>query len=337
VKSDNPLIDWRPAAGVPIPGRPGWTIERKLGEGGFGDVWLAYHKMTKRRRVFKFCYDVKLLRSLKHEFTISRVIQTLGKRDDIGIIQEIRLDEPPYFLESEWSTEGNIILWIEKSGGIGTVPLETRIQLVIDVAHALAAAHSVGVLHKDIKPGNILMNIMDGHPRPQLVDFGIGAVDPDALARLTISQMSQASASSSGPSGTQLYMPPECLGGGEWTTQGDIYSLGVVLYQLVVGDSPTALWHHRAPGHGWGRDIADELLREDIELCLDVDPTRRPNSAGELAGRLARLPERRREIEERKRAIAEEKKAEENEKKLRRMKLAFLERVMHFNGRPIRA
>jgi WD40 repeat protein/serine/threonine protein kinase/class 3 adenylate cyclase len=347
-KSDNPMNDWRPAAGVPIPERPGWILERKLGEGGFGDVWLATHKLTKQRRVFKFCYDVALLKSLKNEFRISRRLQTLGKRDDIGIIREVRLDEPPYFLESEWSTEGNIIQWIDNAGGIAAVALEIRIQLVIDVARALGKAHSVGVLHRDIKPANILMNIVDGDPRPQLVDFGIGAVDPAVLkemSRMTF-QQTQDAVNSSGTGGTHRYIPPECSEGREWTTQGDIYSLGVVLYQLVAGDSPEAKWHERASASGWERDIPDELLREDISTCLDKDPTRRPNSAGELADRLTRLPQRRLEIEEQLRAIAEEEeaqaqrrieqeaaqaqrrieqeKADQNEKKLRRTQLVLM-------------
>jgi WD40 repeat protein/class 3 adenylate cyclase len=324
VKSDTPLIDWRPAAGVPIPGRPGWAIERKLGEGGFGDVWLATYELTERR-VFKFSYDAARLESLKNELKLSRELRKLGKRDDIGIIRGWHLDEPPYFLESEWSTEGNIIQWIQKSGGIAAVPLEIRIQLIIDVARALGKAHSVGVLHRDIKPENILVNIVDGHPRPQLVDFGIGAVDPAVLARTA---QTLDAGNSFGTGGTHRYIPPECIEGRRWTTQGDIYSLGVVLYQVVAGDSPEAKWHQRATATGWDRDIPDELLREDIGICLDKDPTRRPNSAGELADRLARLPQRRLEIEEQKRAIAEEeeaqeqrrieqKKADENEKKLR--------------------
>src|SRR6185436_19564504 len=119
------------------------------------------------------------------------------------------------------------------------------------------------------------MNIVDGRARPQLVDFGIGAVDPAVLAQLrslsqiSVSRSAQNTVSSSDTSGTGFYIPPECNAGQKWTTQGDLYSLGVVLYQLVADHSPVVPWHYRSPGIGWERHIADELLREDIELCLD--------------------------------------------------------------------
>src|SRR5207244_3762727 len=105
---------------------------------------------------------------------------TLGDRDDIVCLHELKLDEPPFYLESDLAPHGNLLQWAERQGGLGKISLEQRIDLVAHTATALAAAHSVGVLHKDIKPTNILIfDATDGKPRPRLVDFGIGTLsDP---------------------------------------------------------------------------------------------------------------------------------------------------------------
>src|SRR5262249_42677008 len=148
----------RPAVNVEIPGRPGWRLTEELGKGGFGEVWAGEHAKLQERRAFKFCFDAERLRALKRENTLVRLLRTvLGDRDDIVRYYELRLDEPPFFLESELAPRGNLLRWAEKQGGLSAIPLAQRIGLVADTATALAAAHSLGVLHKDIKPTNILI------------------------------------------------------------------------------------------------------------------------------------------------------------------------------------
>jgi hypothetical protein len=88
-------------------------------------------------------------------------------------------------------------------------------------------------------------------------------------------------------SGTLLYMAPELMAGQTPTVQADIYALGVVLFQLVVGNL------NRAMGPGWERDVDDELLREDIAALVDASPERRLADAAEVARRLRSLPDRR--------------------------------------------
>jgi serine/threonine-protein kinase len=105
-----PTLGWRPAIGLPISGCPGWLLDRKLGEGGFGEVWLGRHERTKQQRVFKFCFGVDRLRSLKRELTLFRLLRdALGDRPDIAKLYDVKLDDPPFFLESEWTEGGNLI------------------------------------------------------------------------------------------------------------------------------------------------------------------------------------------------------------------------------------
>jgi serine/threonine protein kinase len=188
---------------------------------------------------------------------------------------------------------------------LSAIPLETRLAIVAQVATALAAAHSVGVLHKDVKPANVLMaSDTAGRAHAQLGDFGIGAITEKArLAEagitamgLTVDARTNMAAT---PHGTRLYMAPELLEGKPTTMQADIYALGVMLYQIVVGDFARAL----APG--WERDIDDELVRADIAAAVDGDPGRRLSSAAQLAEQLATRDERRQELAEMRQELAE--------------------------------
>src|SRR6185437_15965633 len=117
-------LGWRPAAGLEIPGRPGWVLDRKLGEGGFGEVWLGSQRKLSQNRVYKFCFDSERLRSLKREMALFRLLRdTLGDRPDIARLHEVNLDHSPFFLESEYTAGGNLCDWAAARGGIGTLPM----------------------------------------------------------------------------------------------------------------------------------------------------------------------------------------------------------------------
>ncbi len=204
----------------------------------------------------------------------------------------MELDEPPFFLESEFTEGGNLTDWATRQGGIDKVPLETRLELVARTARAAAAAHSVGIVHKDIKPANILIQEDEhGQPKPRLADFGIGTITDEA-------QLAQRNIPVSGftvdvkllrdESGSQMYAPPELLAGKPFTMLGDVYSLGVLLYQMVAGDLDRPL------AQGWESDVRDPLLREDIAACVEGHEQQRLGSAQGLANRLESLPARRR-------------------------------------------
>src|SRR5438046_589196 len=179
----------RPAIKQETPRRSGWFVERKLGEGGFGEVWVARHDRTKELRVFKFCLDATRLTSFKRELTLFKLLRdALGRREDIAGLLEVELDQPPFFLESEYVEGGNLREWGEAAGRLAALPLEERLRLMAEIAGAVAAAHSVGIIHKDLKPSNIFMRQdSDGRWHPLLADFGIGAVaDRSQLERRRI-------------------------------------------------------------------------------------------------------------------------------------------------------
>jgi non-specific serine/threonine protein kinase len=290
-------------AGDSPPQRPHWRLQRRF-EGSRGENWLVVHAKSGEQRVFKFALDAAGLAQLKREVTLHRLLRdTLGPRDDLVRVLDWNLEEAPCFVELEHCAHGSLIDWLAAQGGVAAVPLATRLDLVAQAADALAGAHSAGVLHKDVKPGNLMIESdATGRPRVRLGDFGSGRVlDAERLQALEITRMgfTQAATAEGSTSGTWAYMAPEVVAGQPPTVHADLFSLGVLLYQLVVGDLRRPL----APG--WERDLDDALLREDVAACCDQDPARRLGDAAELARRLRSLPARHAQAAARQEAAAQ--------------------------------
>ncbi len=298
---------WRPAVGQTVPGRQHWVLEKQIGTGGFGEVWLANNVLSHDRRVFKFCFEAERVRGLKREVALFRILkQKLGSHEGIARLLDWELENAPYFIESEYTEGGDFKTWSASLGGLDAVPMTVRLDIIAQVAAAVAEAHRAGVLHKDIKPGNILIRAATGGPpRPILTDFGIGLLtDASALhqggAGMTGMTNTLLSGSSSSTSGTAMYIAPEIVEGKLPSAQSDIYALGVMLYQAVVGDFSRAL----APG--WERDVADPLVREDIAASVEGRPEKRLADASVLAQRLGSLDARGRAlkaVQQRKRVV----------------------------------
>jgi DNA-binding winged helix-turn-helix (wHTH) protein/serine/threonine protein kinase len=283
--------------GDSVPHREQWRLVRRLDLSPSSEVWLAEHPKTHEVRVFKFALDHVRLKGLKREVTVARLLrESLGERDDFVRVLEWNFEHHPFFIETEYAGP-NLAEWAEGAGGIGSVPLNVRVKLLADVARALAAGHSVDVLHKDLKPGNILVAPRSGSsPRIKIADFGSASLlAPARLSAFGITNLGftqSAAGGSESLSGTVTYLAPEVLTGQSPTAASDVYALGVLLYQLVVGD------FRRPFAPGWERDVADPLIRDDIVAAAAGDPSRRFASAAELAGRLSSLESRRREHDE---------------------------------------
>jgi DNA-binding winged helix-turn-helix (wHTH) protein len=179
-------------AGDAPPLRPLWRLERRLGSGGFGEAWLVRHGKTGDKRVFKFGADAAGLAALRREITLHRVLrQALGERPDFVRLMDWNLAEPPCYLEVEYIDGGSLVDWAQAAGGLASISQHTRIELIAQIADALAAAHAVGVLHKDLKPGNVLVATNErGDPQIRLADFGSGLLtDPARLEAMQITRL----------------------------------------------------------------------------------------------------------------------------------------------------
>src|SRR5437667_188239 len=167
------------APGNAVPGREHWRLTTSFASLGHHDVWLAEHPKTHELRVFKFAWDWSRMRSLQREVTVARFLrETLGERSDFVRLLEWNFESAPYFIESEYAGVDLNCFWPE---GIGAVPLEMRLRVFANVAKAVADAHDAGVLHKDLKPANILLTITDGI-RVRVADFGSASlIEPARL------------------------------------------------------------------------------------------------------------------------------------------------------------
>jgi eukaryotic-like serine/threonine-protein kinase len=286
-------------SGQAVPGRANFVLLRQIGRTGGSEVWLAEHPKTREQRVYKFALDVDRLRALKREVTLLRVLQEcLPDTRHVVEVLDWNFEFSPYFIECKYAgpTLGE---WAaEHLAGLDT---PARLALFLQIADAVAAAHAVGVLHKDLKPGNVLVMGDAGEPAVCLTDFGSGLLlEPDRLDQLGITRLGMTVEDREGvdsTSGTPLYIAPELFTGQAPTVKSDVFALGILLYQVLAGriGQPMA--------SGWEAQIGDELLREDLQRATDGDPERRLASAAELADRLRRLEQRRAEIAQQRLAL----------------------------------
>ncbi len=280
-----------PRAGDRPPLRPHWRLVRALD--ARSSVWLAENDKTGEKRVYKFALSAAEAVDLRREIAIHRLLKrALGERADIATMIDFNLTTPPPFIETAYCDLGNLEAWCRSEGGLESIPIERRLALIADAADALSTAHALGVLHMDVKPANLLViRDHDGTVRLRWTDFGSARLlEPARLEAFGITRAGLTQAlGHDGTSlrGTPLYLAPEVLRGEPPTIRSDLYALGVLLYQMVARDFRIPL------AAGWERNVADELLREDIAAAANDDPARRFGSADVLAARLRTLEQRR--------------------------------------------
>jgi len=305
-------------AGRPVPERPEFTLVEQLNATAYNDVWLARSADGDAQRVFKFAVDGSRLSRLKREAALNRLLaESLGERDDIAPMVDVNFSAPPFFLAYHYEGR-NLRDWTESGERLAQMGTDQRLELFSRICAAVSAAHGIGVLHKDIKPENVLIAERDdGSLAVKLGDFGNSELlEPEQLERLSLSidRLGVTHDGGSSSAGTVMYMAPELLQTGTATVRSDIFALGVLLFQIVTGD------FRRTLTPGWRREIRDEELVEDIAAATDQDPARRPASVDEMARHIERREQRRQEREQRRldRAALEQSRQELERQRARR-------------------
>jgi serine/threonine protein kinase/WD40 repeat protein len=228
-----------PAATVddPTRERPGtiigpYKLMEQIGEGGMGLVFVAEQQQPVRRKVaLKVIKPGMDTRQVVARFEAER--QALALMDHPNIAKVLDGGETaggrPYFV-MELVKGVPITQYCDQS----QVPIRQRLELFVSVCQAVQHAHQKGIIHRDLKPSNVLVMSHDGTPVVKVIDFGVAKAIGQQLTDKTIyTQFSQLI-------GTPLYMSPEQAGesGLDVDTRSDIYSLGVLLYELLTGTTP---------------------------------------------------------------------------------------------------
>ena len=244
-----------------------YKLLQQLGEGGFGLVFMAEQTKPVRRKVaLKIIKPGMDTKEVIARFEAERQALALMDHPNIAKVLDAGATESgrPYFV-MELVKGVPLTEYCDKNH----LPGLDRLRLFVDVCHAIQHAHQKGIIHRDLKPSNIMVTLHDGKPVPKVIDFGVSKALSQQLTEKTLftayGQMV----------GTPAYMSPEQaeMSGLDIDTRSDVYSLGVLLYELLTGGTPFDSKRLRDAGYA----EMQRIIREEEPL----KPSTRLTTLGE--------------------------------------------------------
>lgn len=257
-----------------------YVVNRSLGQGGMGSVWQA-EDLTLKRTVAIKLIQMSSQADEKARIRFTREAQSAAglTHPNIVTVHDFGIDEGVAFMVMEFLPGPDLASLVRSSGPL---PLDLALSYLGQVASGLAAAHAAGILHRDVKPANLMLTAAGS---VKVLDFGIAAVAERPEQLTTTNQMI----------GTLSYLAPERSMGSPASVQSDLYALGCVAMTLLTGAPPFGgtsgqilLKHLNGvpPRLSSLRPDVPRGLEGLIDALLAKDPAQRPHSAGEVVDRL---------------------------------------------------
>jgi serine/threonine-protein kinase len=279
-----------PMIGTVLHGR--WRIVRELGRGGMGEVYLAEHVELHRREALKILMpslaaDPQFVTRFRRE---ARAVNRLRHPNIIALYDFGQLADGRFYLAMEYA-DGESVSKLLRRGRAFDVP--RALHVLAQLAYAVHHAHSRGVVHRDLKPGNLIVAPDD---TLKVLDFGMAKiVAPDHAETAPVSSADNAIW------GTARYMAPERIMGVGDDPRSDLYSIGCVAHEIVVGGPPfegssneiieAHLSREPEPPSAWRRDVAIPPQLDAVILrCLAKQADARFQTAAELYAALCNVP-----------------------------------------------
>jgi hypothetical protein len=260
-----------------------YKVMRLIGRGGMGCVYLAWDCQLRRKVALKvLSAEAAADREARARFLREGRAAAAVTNDHVIAVYETGRHGRTAFLAMQYLKGMSLARYLEQNG---IPPVRSAVRIAREVAFGLAAAHACGLLHRDIKPGNVLLEAPNG--RAKILDFGLVAPFAPGDEKLTETGMVV---------GTPAYMSPEQARSGKLDHRSDLFSLGVVLYHMCAGRVPfpgddtmsvlTALVTRVPEPVGRLNPAVPLRLELLIERLMDKNPAGRPQSASEVVADL---------------------------------------------------
>jgi tRNA A-37 threonylcarbamoyl transferase component Bud32 len=266
-----------------------FRIESQLGRGAMGTVYGVVHMLIGKRGAMKvlrreLCTDANEIMRFIQE---ARAVNQIGHPNIVDVFAFGALPDGRSYLVMEWLVGETLRARIRR----GLLPRAEIRDVLVEIVRALEAAHAKGIIHRDLKPDNVFLVEVDGErPRAKLLDFGVAKLTgPENLAQTRMGGML----------GTPQYIAPE-QARGEATMPSDIYSLGIMFYELLAGRPPflgessldVVRMHMMEPPPIMKFAAVSESLEKLLDAMLAKDPADRPSLAQVRAGLAELTPDR---------------------------------------------
>lgn len=234
-----------------------WVLEQKIGSGSFAIVWRARHRVSGALAAVKEIETERMNRKLQESLASEMAVLEQTRHENVVQLLDVKKEDSKFFIVLEYCSGGDLANYIKRHGPVGEA---TSRYLLQHLAEGLKELRLHNVIHRDLKPQNLLLSSRTSRPFLKIADFGFArSLQPQGLAETLC--------------GSPLYMAPEILQFHKYDAKADLWSVGTILYELLVGKPPFNGANHMQLLRNIERQeakIPDSVARDLSPACQDL-------------------------------------------------------------------